>query len=316
MNILFLLLLVWMGAGILAPSAFSQVGLMPIPTLQGVQVQAETTFDPGAGLYTYGYTVSNPAGNTGRIWNILVDMTTTLPPGSPVLDSSGLTIPLGRNLFSFDREIASLRPLALPAGTTLVPFGQQVPTGWNGGLRRDGTASFSTSGPAVHILPGQTLSGFALLGPGMPMIRKMQVHPKWTYVVPDVHVTDDDEEVAASKVKKAIVFHTFTLGPSPHTPGTVAHWDQLRDDLNQAIQLGWIPDATLAKTLVTQLTSARQALDAQKAAEARTRLQTLIQTITRSTPTQRRREAFDLVLLNAQRLVENTAVTEFPIQPK
>src|SRR5438034_4214270 len=309
MNILFLLLLVWMAAGILAPSAFSQVGLMRIPTLQGVQVQAETTFDPGTGRYTYRYTVCNPAGNTGRIWNILVDMTTTLPPGSSVLDASGLTIPLGRNLFSFDREIASLRPLALPAGTTLVPFGQQVPTGWNGGLRRDGTASFSTSGPAVHILPGQTLSGFALLGPGMPMIRKMQVHPKWTYVVPDVHVTDDDEEVAASKVKKAIVFHTFTLGPSPHTPGTVAHWDQLRDDLNQAIQLGWISDQALADSLVSQLTSARQALDAQKAAEARTRLQTLIQTITRSTPTQRRREAFDLVLLNAQRLVENTAVT-------
>jgi len=283
MNILFLLLLVWMGAGILAPSAFSQVGLMPIPTLQGVQVQAETTFDPGAGLYTYGYTVSNPAGNTGRIWNILVDMTTTLPPGSPVLDSSGLTIPLGRNLFSFDREIASLRPLALPAGTTLVPFGQQVPTGWNGGLRRDGTASFSTSGPAVHILPGQTLSGFALLGPGMPMIRKMQVHPKWTYVVPDVHVTDDDEEVAAAKVKKAIVFHTFTLGPSPHTPGTVA--------------------------LVSQFASARQALNGQDWTLAKTRLNSLIQIITQSTPDQRHREAFDLVLLNAQRLLEKTADT-------
>src|SRR5438034_9053508 len=312
MNILFLLLLVWMGAGILAPSAFSQVGLMPIPTLKGVEVQAETTFDSGAGRYTYRYTVSNPAGNTGRIWNILVDMTTTLPRGfgSIFFDSSGLTLPKGGvGLKPFDREVADLSPLALPAGTTLVPFGQQVPTGWNGGLRRDGTASFSTSGPAVHSLPGQTLSGFALLGPGMPMIRKMQVHPKWTYVVPDVHVTDDDEEVAAAKVKKAIVFHTFTLGPSPHTPGTVAHWDQLRDDLNQAIQLGWISDQALADSLVSQLTSARQALDAQKAAEARTRLQTLIQTITRSTPTQRRREAFDLVLLNAQRLVENTAVT-------
>src|SRR5256885_3916118 len=236
--VLLLLLMAWMGAGLLAPSAFSQVGLMPIPTLQGVQVQAETTFDPGTGLYTYRYTVSNPASNTGRIWNILVDMTTTLPPGSSVLDASGLTIPLGRNLFSFDREIASLQPLALPAGTTLVPFGQEVPTGWNGGLRRDGTASFSTSGPAVHILPGQTLSGFALISPGMPMIRKMRVRPKWTYVVPDVHVTNPVEEAKAAQVKEAITFNTFTLGPSPQTPGTFGHWNQLRDDLNQAIQLG------------------------------------------------------------------------------
>src|SRR2546430_1070983 len=316
MNILFLLLLVWIAAGILAPSAFSQVGLMRIPTLQGVQVQAETTFDPGTGRYTYRYTVSNPASNTGRIWNILVDMTTTLPPGSSVLDASGLTIPLGRNLFSFDREIASLQPLALPAGTTLVPFGQQVPTGWNGGVRRDGTASFSTSGPDFHILPGQALSGIALLGPGMPMIRKMEVHPKWTYVVPDVHVIDPEEEAAAGQVKQNITFHTFTLGPSGHTPGTFAHWDQVRDDLNQAIQLGWISDQALANALVSQLAAARQALDDQKGTDAKTGLRALIQTITASTPDQRRREAFDLIFLNTQRLIEGTADTVFPVEPK
>jgi len=297
-----LVLVTWLPAA----SAFSQVGLMPIPTLKGVEVQAETTVDPGTLRYTYRYTVSNPAGNTGRIWNILVDMTTTIPraTGSPVFDSSGLTIPfLGADLVPFDREVANLSPLALPAGTTLVPFGQQVPTGWNGGLRRDGTASFSTSGPAVHILPGQTLSGFALLGPGMPMIRKMRVRPKWTYVVPDVHVTDPIEEEKAGQVEQDIVYHTFTLGPSAHTPGTVAHWDQLRDDLNRAVQLGWVQDQSLAHALVDQLAAARQARDAQQGPEAKTRLQTLIQTITQSTPSQRRREIFDLIVLNAQRLV-------------
>jgi len=305
MNILFLLLLVWMAAGILAPSAFSQVGLMPIPTLKGVEVQAETTVDPGTLRYTYRYTISNPAGNTGKIWHVEVDVTTTIPraAGLPVFDSSGLTIPLGRNLFTFDRELASLQPLALPAGTTIVPFGQQAPPGWNGGLMRNGFASFGSSGPEVEVLPGQTLPGFALLGPGMPTIRKMKVRPMWTYVVPDVHVSDPEEEAAAGQVEQNITVHTFTLGPSAQTPGTLAHWDQVRDDLNQAIQLGWIPDARLAKTLVTQLASARQALDAQKRAEARTRLQTLIQTITQSTSTQRRREAFDLVLLNAQQLL-------------
>ena len=312
MNILFPLLLVCMGAGSLAPSAFSQVGLMPIPTLKGVEVQAETTVDPGTLRYTYRYTVSNPSSNTGQIWNILVDVTTKVAPlsASPAFYSSGLTLPKGGvGLKPFDREVADLSPLALPAGTTIVPFGQQAPSGWNGGLTRNGFAYFSSGDPAVRVLPGQTLSGFALLGPGMPMIRKMQVHPKWTYVVPDVHVTDDDEEVAASKVKKAIVFHTFTLGPSPHTPGTVAHWDQFRDDLNQAIQLGWISDQALADSLVSQFASARQALNGQDWTLAKTRLNSLIQNITRSTPDQRHREAFDLVLLNAQRLLEKTADT-------
>ena len=316
--VLLLLLMAWMGAGLLAPSAFSQVGLMPIPTLQGVQVQAETTFDPGTGLYTYRYTVSNPASNTGRIWNVLVDMTSTLPRGfgSIFFDPEGLTIPLGTNVFPFERQLANLQPLALPAGTTLVPFGQQVPTGWNGGLRRDGTASFSTSGPDFHILPGQALSGIALLGPGMPMIRKMEVHPKWTYVVPDVHVTDPEEEEAAGQVEQNITFRTFTLGPSAQTLGTFAHWDQVRDDLNQAIQLGWISDQALANALVSQLAAARQALDDQKGTDAKTGLRALIQTITAFTPDQRRREAFDLIFLNTQRLIEGTADTVFPVEPK
>ncbi|MGH7259797.1 MAG: CARDB domain-containing protein [Nitrospiraceae bacterium] len=317
-RITLILLLAWAADSLFSASAFAQVGLMPIPTLQGVQVQAETTFDPGTQRYTYRYTVSNPAGNTGQIWHVEVDVTTQIPRSSaPVFNSSGLTIPHGGiGLEPFDQELADLQPLALPAGTTVVPFGQQVSTGWNGGLMRNGFASFSSSGPAVRILPGQTLTGFALIGPGMPTIRKMEVLPFWTYVVPDVHVTNDDEEVAAAQVEEDIIFHTFTLGPSAHTPGTFAHWDQVRDDLNQAIQLGWIPDATLANALVTQLASARQALDAQDGTLAKTRLQTLIQTINQSTPAQRRPEVAGLVVLNAQRLVQSTPDTPIPFEPK
>ncbi|MGH7167287.1 MAG: PKD domain-containing protein, partial [Nitrospiraceae bacterium] len=181
---------------------------------------------------------------------------------------------------------------------------------------RAGFASFGSSGPTVRIIAGHTLSGFALIGPGMPTIRKVEVHPKWTYVVPDVHVTDPQEEMAAAQVKEAIVFHTFTLGPSAHTPGTFAHWDQERDDLNQAKQLGWIPDATLANTLVTQLASARQALDAANGTLAKSRLQTLIQTISQSTATQRHQEVADLVRLNAERLIAGTPDTIFPLEPK
>src|SRR5439155_757359 len=99
-------------------------------------------------------------------------------------------------------------------------------------------------------------------------------------------------------------------------PGTFAHWDQVRDDLNQAIQLGWISDQALANALVSQLAAARQALDDQKGTDAKTGLRALIQTITASTPDQRRREAFDLIFLNTQRLIEGTADTVFPVEPK
>src|SRR2546427_3532679 len=225
------ILLAWVGTGVIFTSALGQVGLMPIPTLQGVQVQEETTFDVGTQRYTYRYTVSNQAGNTGQIWDIQVDVTTQIPrvPGSPIFDSTGLIIPKagGVNLFTFDEVLAKRQPLALPAGTTVVPFGQQVPSGWDGELMRNGFASFSSSGPAVRILPGQTLSGFALLGPGMPTIRKMKVRPFWTFVVPDLEGVDIKEQIAAAKVEQTITFHTFTLGPSAHTPGTFGHWYQV-----------------------------------------------------------------------------------------
>src|SRR5213593_871906 len=313
-RIALLMFLAWTGSAF-SSSALGQVGLMPIPTLQGVQVSAETTLDVGTELYTYGYTVSNPASNTGQIWNIQVDVTSN---SSLFFNTSALTIPKGGvGLKPFFQEVADLSPLALPPNLTLVPFGQQVPTGWNGGLMRNGLAYFTSGEPAVRILPGQTLSGFALVSPGMPTIRKIKVNPKWTYVVPEVHVTDDDEEIAAAQVKKAIIFSTFTLGPSGQTPGTFAHWDQVRDDLNQAIQLGWIPDQALANALVSQLESARAAFNATDGTLAKSRLDTLIQTITDPalTPAQRRREAFDLVLLNAQRLKESTPDTVFPFEP-
>jgi hypothetical protein len=259
--------------------------------------------------------VSNPSSNTGQIWNITIDTTTQIPPDqTPPFDSSGLTIPRGLNPVTFEELRTRLQPLALPAGTTVVPFGQQVPSGWIGGLGRDGFARFSSL--TDNLLPGQARSGFELIGPGMPTIRKVKIKPLWVHIVEDAETVTLEESIAAGDIERAIILHTFTLGPSAHTPGAFAHWNQLRDDLSQAVQLGWIPDANLANDLVTQLASARQALDAGDGTVAKARLDTLIQTITQSTPAQRRREVFDLVLLNAQRLKEATPDTVFPIEPK
>src|SRR5881296_2979663 len=199
---------------------------MPIPTFKAAEVHAEASFDPGTQRYTYRYTVSNPASNTGEIWDIQLDVTTHVSPSyrSPAFNSSGLTIQKGGvGQEPFDKEVADLSPLALPAGMTIVAFGQQAPRGWNGGLMRNGFAYFFSGEPADHILPGQTLSGFALLSPGMPTIRKMEVHPKWTYVVKDLEVVDADELVAATKVEENLTVHTSTLGPSAQIPGTSPH---------------------------------------------------------------------------------------------
>jgi hypothetical protein len=303
-------------AGLIPSWAIGQLGKLPVPTLQNVQVQAQASFDAGTQLFTYTYTVSNPAANTGQIWHIGVDITTQIPRAFvPAFDSSGLTIPVNAVAFKpFDQELADVQPLLLPAGTNVIPFGQRVPIGWTGGLTRDGFGSFFSDARANRISPGSSLGGFELISRGMPTIHQMEVEPYWIFVSPGD--ATPEEEQAAIEIEKSIIFHTFSLGPSAHTPGTFGHWDQVRDDLNQGIQLGWISDQALANALVTQLASARQALDTGKGTLAKTGLDTLIQTITQSTPSQRRREVFDLVLLNAQRLKENTQDTPIPLEPK
>ena len=298
------------------PVRAEQVGLMPVPTLQGVLAQAEASFDAGTQRYIYLLSVNNPSTNTGEISDLSIDVTTLIPKAFvPAFDSSGLTVPVGGDLIPFDEKLAKLQPLSLPAGTNVVPFGQRVPAGWDGGLGVDGQAAFSSRTGTPNIAPGTSLGGFELISRGMPTIRKMQVVPFWVFLVDNVEAVAPEQEAQAREVEKAIIFHTFTLGPSAHTPGTFAHWDQVRDDLNQAKQLGWVSDATLASNLVSQLASAREAFNATDGTEAKRRLDTLVQTITQSTPAQRRREVFDLVLLNAQRLKEATPAPSLRLNP-
>ena len=299
--------------GLLSTPALAQLGSMPVPVLQNVQVESTVNFDPGAGWYTYSYTVTNPSTNTGQIWYIEVEV--TQPPGGQTLDTSNLTIPMGTNLFPFTQELADSLPLNLPVRWTLVPFGQRVPSGWNGGLTIDGFADFGSSGPLLRIYPGQTLSGFELISPGLPAIRPINIKPKWLLVLEDREATEE-ESLAAGVLERQLVFHTYTLGPSAVKPGWFEHWDQLRDNLNQTVQLGWIPDTGLANTLVSQLASARQAADAHDGTLAKNRLQPILDTLASTTQAQIRQEAHDLVFYNVKKLIENTPDTPVPVEPK
>src|SRR5213593_2064193 len=308
-----LLAALWIIVGSSIPVRAEQVGLMPIPVLQNVQVQAEVSFDSTLGHYTCRYVITNPPTNTGEIWSIDIDI--SQPFRERVFTSKGLTIPFGVSTLTFDEVLAMRRN-----PTPMVPVGMQVPPGWDGGLGSTGFAGFTSGDPLTKgsdkIIPGEKQGGFELISPGMPTIRQIKLIPDWVLLVPTEEEATPALKQRAREIKASLPFRTMTLGPSAMSPGSFGHWDQLRDDLNQAIQLSWVPDQPLATALVSQLASARQALDATDGTLAKTRLQTLIQTITTSAPAQRRREVFDLVLLNAQRLKEATPDTVFPIEPK
>lgn len=289
------------------------VGLLPTPTLNDVQIQAATNYESMTGWFTYAYSVTNPPSNTGEIWMMKINITDSYR-SIQILDSSGLTIPFGQNSISFDDMLNKLQSLSLPAGTSVVPIGQRAPYGWNGGFSRAGSAMFTSGNYIPNILPGSSLNGFAIISPGLPTLRTIYLIPDWVLVV-DGEATQEEKAEAAT-VESSIKYQTYTLGPSGAAPGSYTHWNQLRDDLDRAIQLGWVPDVTLAQTLKTQLADARTALDADNGTLAKTRLQTLLNTLAQATPNQRRQEVDDLLRLNAQSLIARTADTPIPYEPK
>lgn len=302
--------------GFAQPTAWA-VGLLPTPTLQGVHTQATVTFDSSTQVYDYVYTVTNPGSNSGEIWRIVIDIRTNSPSSfTPPFDASGLTIRGGASSLSFFDALETVSPLELPPGQFVVAFGQQGPNGWAGGLNKAGTAYFYSMTGTPNIAPGSTLGGFHLQSRGFPTIRPLHLSPYW---ILQLNTEDDltpQLEQEAKQTRESITFRTFTLAPSGMSAGSYGHWNQLRDDLTQAIQLGWIPDVTFANTLVSQLASARQALDALDGTLAKSRLTLLLQAMAASSPTQRRDEVATLIQISGTQLREATLDTPVPFEPQ
>ncbi len=157
------------------------------------------------------------------------------------------------------------------------------------------------------------MGGFKLSGTFVPGIRRLTITPQISIwgLYPD---TSDPVEVIKQKEEliESLNYVDYTLGPMGVTAGSFAHWNQLRDDIEQAVSLGWVADTALANALVTQLAAAREARDARDNGLTRSRLETLIATADQGTLAQRRREVRDLVILNAQRLLE---LMPIPVEP-
>jgi len=291
-------------------------GALPIPVFTDVTIDATVSHDAPTDRYTYGYSISNPATNTGKIYGISIDVSA---PQSITYSDLDFNIPFGISTKPFSAMLAYLQ--GLKGLVPVIPFGQSVPDGWSGGLGARGIAMFdasnsgSSTGQADYVYPGETQQGFALISHGVPTIREVVFEPDWIYVSTSTEGIADEETRRAHEINQAIRYTTETLGPAAVRLGSFDHWDQLRNDIEKAKQKGWISDAALADTLMTQLASARAALDAEDGTLAKSRLQALLATIKQSTPSQRRQEVFDLVRLNVESLIAHTEDTPTSYEP-
>lgn len=287
-------------------------GALPIPALGDVQVAATASFDATTEIYRYAFAVANPPSSTGNINYFYLDITST---GPAIGDPDALTVAYVRNQALTFRQLLNDAP---DNQVNVVPVGIQVPPGWYGDLYARGAAAFISlpvGDGGQKILPGQSQGGFVLQSFGSPTLREIAIIPVWAYVTISGDATQEEEQRAV-EIEESIQVHLLSLGPSAAFPGSVVQWNQLRDDLQRAIGLGWVSDATLGQTLTTQLADARAARDAFDGTLAKARLQVLFNTISASTAAQRRPELNDLVALNTQSLIANTQDTPIPFEPK
>ena len=283
-------------------AAVPQVGNMPVPVMSGATVSVHAFYDSTNNVYTYQYTVTNPSSDTGAVTDIFVDM---LAPGTYFSPATGipLTIPYGaQGPIDFNSVLYAVNGREFPHGDTIVTFGATLPNGWMGQITAEGMAAFDTTDDQYAIAPGQSSNAFVMYSPGVPTIKDMQLQPDWVLDAGDGEPTDDEIK-QASYVQQAITVHVPTLAPSANFPLTDPQWNDLQNDVNKAIQIGWITDVAWGQSIANKLAAARTTFDSQGPGfiqGALTELQTMVNA---STPNQRNQAAFDLLSVNLQAMI-------------
>ncbi|MHB8535275.1 MAG: CARDB domain-containing protein [Sulfuricaulis sp.] len=275
----------------------------PPPNIQNTHVTAHAVYNPSTADYTYRYTITSGAGNTGVIDYVNIDITTPFGFDSSVYDQ---TVPLATSeiLSGLDKKGMHILPVTLTG-----------PAGWEGG-------SMSITGEAGWIAPDNvnTVTGLALTAGFPPGIRRISIQPHADFAITDVNEDSSDPAIHAAEKAyfDSITYTTWTLGPIGPSGSVHGNWDQFRDTLNKAMQIGWVPDKTLAHNLVTQLAKARSDFEAGHDSPAKNDLRTLITTMAAATDSQRRPEVADLVNLYAADLMHglsNASSAPIPYDP-
>jgi len=297
--------------------AVENVGTLPTPTMTKVKAAASVTYDAAKKLYTYTYSVSSGAEGTGAISDVDIYMARKYQPskGSDrfAAFADQLALPFGRVTKTFSDLKNQLKPLELPPGDFLVPYGiSSVPPHWAGMMSRDGYASFDSLKDAADIPPGGQLGNLKLVSPGPPVIREMVVEPWW---VPTFNGEPSQaEKEKAGKIQQSILVRLPTLAPAG-VP--VLSWSELEAEVAHAVKLGWISDATLAQKIQSQLDAANTAaVKHRDGTTAKKTLRSLLQTVASASATQIRPEASGLVKLNGEALIRTIPDTPIPVTPR
>ena len=270
----------------LQPISVSATHLFPAsvpPIFTSIQVITTATFDLATGLYTYQYTLTNPATNTGEVFYIVIDI--GIPASTLTLPSTGLQFDDGgridgsRIFTSFDDELKDWNDHPLRARqpkVQVVPVGTVIPEG--GGNSYSGLTAYNAV--VWHIDPpliqGTSLGPFQVFSPGLPTIRSFETAP---YYEPTVESEDDAVAVAeVMEVATSLTLTGKTIGPTapPVLFDAQVFLETMRGYIAESQTLDWLSDPALAMTLTGYLDTVAAAISSGDTAGAELALASFI----------------------------------------
>jgi hypothetical protein len=257
----------------------------PPPVFENVEVRATCESDPACKGYRYAYAVTNGAGNTICAWRVALAL------GIEVWEVTDLIAPPDWSGHAWGREYTPN-----PEDSPLPP-----------------SVSWITPDDPDLLPPGATQSPLGYCAPVPPVVREAWVYAwldPWFQLYEQATGEEYDDPAG---LRRRYIRKIPTLAPLGVPPGTFEHWNVLLSDVNKAGALGWIADSGLLSQIQARLSEARQAALSQDLQAVDAKLEAVIALAEGASPAQMRREAKDLIVLNARYLKETLP---WPCEPK
>lgn len=262
-----------------------------LPSIQKARLEASVSLDPQTRIYRYEYRLWNDTSDTGHILRMKVDI--AKPEGGQDLSATGLVDgPGGGGLSPGKMGMTKV---------DYIPVGMSAPDSWRASVDVRGRFKCGAIRESGVLLPGRSLSGFALASPGLPGMRAAVLEPR--YPPPseeDPHAMDYVHEV-----ERTVFLHTTTLGPTapPKDFVPVAFLEYLIGLKDQSATLGWIDSPGVVNSLNVKLKAALRDLKRGRRKAAIGTLRAFVQEVRAQEGKHLKPEAAGLLGYNAEYLI-------------
>ena len=185
-------------------------GLIPVPDITGATVESQAVFitEPlFGGKVEYRYTIISPSSAAGGIWLFKVDISSAERGGDFTLSGPSFRMfPVqgGVETAPMVTEANLFAPFDGIKGTEVLVVGQQAPSGWNGGLTRQGYAQFSAADMTFAITPGSSAGGYTIEINRPPTIREAIITPFWILAVEQEDDATEQDLLDAFQIEQSI----------------------------------------------------------------------------------------------------------------